>query len=256
MAVPLVAIVGRPNVGKSSLFNWIAGKRIAIVDPTAGVTRDRVTTLVESGERFFELTDTGGMGIQDVDNLTDLVEDLGCEPMALAQASGVISTSSLSCRDYQGYFTARRDQLATTAGSKPPAAAVSWLFSVEQADRLAPGGAAQPVLALAALLDGHGMPATVFSSPAAGAYLASDGTRAAAAREQAWSILPVLERTALLGLDRAASPPVVRMSPVIQAASGAPIVAARIRPMITSPPTRAALSSRNRSQKSLDGLLT
>jgi len=148
----------------------------------------------------------------------DLVEDLGCEPMALAQASGVISTSSLSCRDYQGYFTARRDQLATTAGSRPPAAAVSWLFSVEQADRLAPGGAAQPVLALAALLDGHGMPATVFSSPAAGAYLASDGTRAAAAREQAWSILPVLERTALLGLDRAAAPPVVRMSPVIQAA--------------------------------------
>jgi len=146
----------------------------------------------------------------------DLVEDLGCEPMALAQASGVIATSSLSCRDYQGYFTTRRDQLATTAGSKPPAAAVTWLFSVEQADRLAPGGAAQPVLALAALLDGHGMPATVFSSPAAGAYLAPDG--AAAARELAWSILPVLERTALLGLDRTASPPAVRMSPVIQAA--------------------------------------
>ena len=105
----------------------------------------------------------------------DLVEDLGREPMALAQASGVIATSSLSCRDYQGYFTARRDQLATTAGSKPPAAAVSWLFSVEQADRLAAGGAAQPVLALAALLDGDGMPATVFSTPAVGAYVAPDG---------------------------------------------------------------------------------
>jgi tetratricopeptide (TPR) repeat protein len=148
----------------------------------------------------------------------DLVEDLGCEPMALAQASGVIATSSLSCRDYQGYFTARRDQLATTAGSKPPAAAVSWLFSVEQADRLAAGGAAQPVLALAALMDAHGMPATAFSSPAAGAYLAADGTSAAAARELAWITLPILERTALLALDRAASPPTVRMSPVIQAA--------------------------------------
>lgn len=148
----------------------------------------------------------------------DLVEDLGCEPMALAQASGVIATSSLSCRDYQGYFTARRNELATTAGSKPPAAAVSWLFSVEQADRLAPGSAAQPVLALAALLDGQGMPATVFSSPAAGAYLASDGTPAAAARELAWNTLPILERTALLALDGSASPPTVRMSPVIQAA--------------------------------------
>jgi tetratricopeptide (TPR) repeat protein len=148
----------------------------------------------------------------------DLVEDLGCEPMALAQASGVIATSSLSCRDYQGYFTARRDQLATTAGSKPPAAAVSWLFSVEQADRLAAGGAAQPVLALAALLDGHGMPATVFSSPAAGAYLAPDGAARPAARELAWNTLPILERTALLALDRSASPPTARMSPVIQAA--------------------------------------
>lgn len=148
----------------------------------------------------------------------DLVEELGCEPMALAQASGVIATSSLSCRDYQGYFTARRDELAATAGSKPPAAAVSWLFSVEQADRLAPGGAAQPVLALAALLDGHGMPATVFSTPAAGPYLASGGTPAAAARDLAWSTLPILERTALLALDRSVSPPSVRISPVIQAA--------------------------------------
>jgi tetratricopeptide (TPR) repeat protein len=147
----------------------------------------------------------------------DLVEDLGCEPMALAQASGVIATSSLSCRDYQGYFSARRDQLATTAGSKPPAAAVSWLFSVEQADRLAAGGAAQPVLALAALLDGDGMPATVFSTSATGAYLTSDGAMPAA-RELAWNALPILERTALLALDRSASPAVVRMSPVIQAA--------------------------------------
>ena len=74
MAIPLVAIVGRPNVGKSSLFNWLAGRRIAIVDPTAGVTRDRLTTLVHAGDRFFELVDTGGMGIQDVDNLTAQIE--------------------------------------------------------------------------------------------------------------------------------------------------------------------------------------
>ncbi len=74
MTVPVVAIVGRPNVGKSSLFNWLAGRRIAIVDPTAGVTRDRLSTLVPTEGRAFELTDTGGMGIQDVDNLTDDVE--------------------------------------------------------------------------------------------------------------------------------------------------------------------------------------
>ena len=74
MAVPVVAIVGRPNVGKSSLFNWLAGRRISIVDPTAGVTRDRVGTLVKEGETYFELIDTGGIGIEDADNLTAEVE--------------------------------------------------------------------------------------------------------------------------------------------------------------------------------------
>lgn len=74
MAVPVVAIVGRPNVGKSSLFNWLAQRRIAIVEPTAGVTRDRVATLLTLGDRYVELVDTGGMGVQDCDNLTAQVE--------------------------------------------------------------------------------------------------------------------------------------------------------------------------------------
>src|SRR5690349_21856436 len=74
MSVPVVAIVGRPNVGKSSLFNWLARRRIAIVDPTAGVTRDRVSTLVKVNDRFAEVVDTGGVGIEDVDNLTQDIE--------------------------------------------------------------------------------------------------------------------------------------------------------------------------------------
>ena len=74
MPLPVVAIVGRPNVGKSSLFNSLAGRRISIVDPTAGVTRDRVSTALEKDGRHFELVDTGGMGIVDHDNLTEDVE--------------------------------------------------------------------------------------------------------------------------------------------------------------------------------------
>ncbi|MBN1591082.1 MAG: ribosome biogenesis GTPase Der [Pirellulales bacterium] len=75
MGVPQVVIVGRPNVGKSSLFNWLAGRRLAIVDPTAGVTRDRVTHLLELvNNQFVELVDTGGMGVKDVDNLTQHIE--------------------------------------------------------------------------------------------------------------------------------------------------------------------------------------
>jgi GTP-binding protein len=74
MALPVVAIVGRPNVGKSSLFNWLAGKRIAIVDPTAGVTRDRVSSPLALDGRHVELVDTGGIGIEDVDNLTGEID--------------------------------------------------------------------------------------------------------------------------------------------------------------------------------------
>ena len=74
MAVPQVAIVGRPNVGKSSIFNWLAGRRLAIVDDMAGVTRDRLSHVVEDAGRYFELFDTGGIGIEDVDHLTQQVE--------------------------------------------------------------------------------------------------------------------------------------------------------------------------------------
>jgi GTPase len=74
MGVPQVVIVGRPNVGKSSLFNWLVNKRLAIVDDSAGVTRDRLTHLMCVAARYFELVDTGGMGMQDTDNLTEHVE--------------------------------------------------------------------------------------------------------------------------------------------------------------------------------------
>lgn len=74
-SVPKVAIVGRPNVGKSSLLNWLARKMVSVVDPTAGVTRDRVTYLMHEGDRYFELVDTGGMGIVDLDDLSDEIEE-------------------------------------------------------------------------------------------------------------------------------------------------------------------------------------
>jgi GTP-binding protein len=72
--IPQVVIVGRPNVGKSSLFNWLIEKRIAIEDPTAGVTRDRLVQRIELDDRIVDLVDTGGMGFDDPDGLSAQID--------------------------------------------------------------------------------------------------------------------------------------------------------------------------------------
>lgn len=80
MRLPVVAIVGRPNVGKSSLFNRLAGSRIAIEDPRPGTTRDRVSAQVkmkaaDGTERVVDLFDTAGIGVVDEESVNEHVHE-------------------------------------------------------------------------------------------------------------------------------------------------------------------------------------
>src|SRR5262245_14501824 len=72
--LPVIAIVGRQNVGKSSLLNAMAGRRISIVDPKPGVTRDRVSAVVDLNGQAFELVDTAGIGLEKEDQFFESVE--------------------------------------------------------------------------------------------------------------------------------------------------------------------------------------
>jgi len=80
----LIAIVGRPNVGKSALFNRIVGRRIAIVHDQPGVTRDRVTAEAEWGGRAFSLVDTGGIGLLRGEKSGDVIARAALEQVEVA----------------------------------------------------------------------------------------------------------------------------------------------------------------------------
>ena len=146
----------------------------------------------------------------------DLVGDLGCEPLALAQASAVIASSGMSCRDYRQYFTQRQKQLAEAGRAEPSAAAVTWTFSAEYAEHLSPGVSIRSLVSLAALLDGQGIPGAVFTTQAATQYLAAGGI--APDPQRTWNAILSLRQAGLMTIDPPGTPPAVRISAVIQAA--------------------------------------
>ena len=150
----------------------------------------------------------------------DLIEALGREPLALAQAASVVANSTLACRDYRDYFGRRRQQIGVAAGEVPSAAAVTWTLSLGQAESLLPGASVRLMLVLAALLDGHGIPGAIFSTPAVAAYLGGAVTPFSPAVDPkpAWDALLAIERAGLLSVNRAVSPPTILMNSVLQAA--------------------------------------
>jgi len=74
-SIPAVCIVGRPNVGKSSLFNWLLGERKAVVVEQSGTTRDRVEAVIKIRKYSFKIVDTGGLSVEDKNVLSSQIRE-------------------------------------------------------------------------------------------------------------------------------------------------------------------------------------
>jgi GTP-binding protein len=103
MSTPLVAVVGRPNVGKSTLFNRLAGKRIAIVEDIPGITRDRLYAVCDWLSKSFTVIDTGGIVLNEEDPL--IVQVRQQAEIAMEEADAII----FLCDATDGLLPADRD---------------------------------------------------------------------------------------------------------------------------------------------------
>ena len=114
MAKPLVAIVGRPNVGKSMLFNKLTGKRLSIVEDTPGVTRDRLYAQAEWRGRTFDLVDTGGIEPGTDDQILSFMREQA--EIAIASATVIVFV----CDIRTGMTAADQDVAGMLQRSKKP----------------------------------------------------------------------------------------------------------------------------------------
>ena len=124
LANPIVAVVGRPNVGKSTLFNRIAGERISIVEDTPGVTRDRIYAHAEWLGKHFSMIDTGGIEISDQPLLTQIRQ----------QAEVAIDEADVIVADVENGVTDADEQVARILyrSNKPVVLAVNKVDNPER----------------------------------------------------------------------------------------------------------------------------
>ena len=114
MAKPIVAIVGKPNVGKSTFFNYLAGTRISIVQDTPGVTRDRVYAETNWRGRNFTLVDTGGIEPESQDIILSQMREQA--ELAILMADVIIFLTDVK----QGVTAADREIALMLKKSKKP----------------------------------------------------------------------------------------------------------------------------------------
>jgi tetratricopeptide (TPR) repeat protein len=192
------------------------GPRIA---PVGGFSRREVLAYLSS--RLTDFPDQRAEAL-------DLGADLDGLPLALAQAAAVMSLNRLSCREYRGRLRERREHMATVRVDGVSAAVLAtWSVAAECAHELPPAGAAWPALALAAMLDPHGIPGAALTSPAGCGYVTgrpSTGDPADQALVRA--AMTNLARAGLVSIDPASAARTVRIHPSVQAAVRAYLPAA------------------------------
>lgn len=129
MSLPVVAIVGRPNVGKSTIFNRLAGERIAIVEDQPGITRDRIYCKSEWNGREFHLIDTGGLEFGEQDEILDHIRNQA--ELAIAEADVILFVT-----DGREGLTGNDEEVARLLhkSNKPVVIAVNKLDDIKHQD--------------------------------------------------------------------------------------------------------------------------
>jgi tetratricopeptide (TPR) repeat protein len=184
------------------------GLRIA---PVSGFSRREALSYLSS-----RLTDDPDQRIEAL----DLVRDLEGLPIGLAQAAAVMNANRLSCREYRAQFGERRAYMSgRPVEGVSPAVLATWSLAAECAHQLAPAGLAWPALALTAVLDPHGIPGAVLTSPAACGFIAGRPSSATGADQNlARTAITNLAQAGLVSIDPTNAIRTVRMNRCVQAA--------------------------------------
>jgi tetratricopeptide (TPR) repeat protein len=149
----------------------------------------------------------------------DLAEDVDCLPIALGHAAALVADCRIDCRDYRNQFSERREGMGIPPDSGYAATvAVTWSLALDRTDQLLPSALARPVLAMLAMLDPNGIPATVLTTKAAREYIGSYGSdRSPATDQQVRGVLTGLAQVGLLIIDPGSAARTVYMHALVQA---------------------------------------
>jgi tetratricopeptide (TPR) repeat protein len=184
------------------------GRDVRVV-PVSGLSRREALSYLSS-----RLTDHPDQRIEAL----DLSEDLGGLPLGLAQATAVMNARKQGCREYRAQLAERRGHMSAADGVSA-ALLATWSLAAECAHELPPAGLAWPTLVLAAMLDYHGVPGAVLTSPSACSYIAGRPSTAGAADQNMVRVaINNLAAAGLVTIDPASPVRTVQMHASVQAA--------------------------------------